>query len=128
MAIKPPAWAKGAHPTTNGWMKGRELLVARKISQAEIDEWNGIAPAPKAAPTAPVVVTKTNDQMLSTPETIIPIDMFNNKSQKHEEEVSSDIDNMSKRELEVFARTKGVELDRRHSKKSLLSLVKGIVG
>ena len=32
MAIKPPAWAKGAHPTTSGWMKGRELLGKNNIS------------------------------------------------------------------------------------------------
>jgi len=104
MAIKPPAWAKGAHPTTKGWVKGRELLVAKKISQDDIDEWNGtlgqpvpIAPTPKPEP-KPVV-----------------------------KEDFSEVENMSKRELEEFARTKGVELDRRQSKRSLLNIVKDIM-
>jgi|TARA_B110000259_G_C14021379_1_gene403195 hypothetical protein len=104
MAIKPPAWAKGAHPTISGWMKGRELLVAKTISQSDIDEWNGtlgqpVPPAPKPEP-EPVVVV---------------------------EEDFSEIENMSKRELEEFARTKGVELDRRQSKRSLLTIVKDVM-
>jgi len=43
MALKPPAWAPDAVPTTRGWARGNEILVARKISQAEIDEF--FAPA-----------------------------------------------------------------------------------
>lgn len=117
MAIKPPAWAKGAHPTISGWMKGRELLVAKTISQSDIDEWNGtLGQAVRATPA-----------LNPTPKTTISVDDFNNKNQKHEEEVFPEIENMSKRELEEFARTKGVELDRRHSKRSLLTIVKDIM-
>lgn len=106
MAIKPPAWAKGAHPTTSGWMKGRELLVAKTISQADIDEWNGTLGQP--VPIAPTPTPRPE------PEPVV-------------EEDFSEIENMSKRELEEFARTKGVELDRRQSKRSLLNIVKDIM-
>ena len=60
MAIKPPAWAKGAHPTTSGWMKGRELLVAKTISQADIDEWNGTLGQP--VPICPNSNSKSQSQ------------------------------------------------------------------
>lgn len=39
--IKRPSWAKGAHPTVNGWVKNGELLKSQKISQKDIDEFNG---------------------------------------------------------------------------------------
>ena len=59
MTIKPPAWAKDAIPTAKGWKhpKRNEILVNKKFTQAEIDEYLGVAPAPKPTP-EPVVETK----------------------------------------------------------------------
>lgn len=37
--IQPPKWARDAQPTLNGWMKKGELLLARKHTQAQVDEW-----------------------------------------------------------------------------------------
>lgn len=49
MAIKPPAWAKNAVPTLKGWKhpKRNEILVNKKFTQAEIDEYLGVKPEPK---------------------------------------------------------------------------------
>lgn len=50
MAIRPPSWCQGAVPSLRGWESpDGELLVARKHTQAEIDEYQGIpvVPAPK---------------------------------------------------------------------------------
>ena len=46
-----------------------------------------------------------------------------------EEEVlteASPLEEMSKRELEDYGRTMGIELDRRHSKESLIEELKGV--
>jgi hypothetical protein len=42
--IKAPNWQKDAIPTRNGWVHPRrnELLLARPISQADIDEYLGV--------------------------------------------------------------------------------------
>lgn len=41
MKLNPPNWQKNARLTTKGWMhpSRNELLVARKTSQAEVDEY-----------------------------------------------------------------------------------------
>ena len=59
MTIKPPAWAKNAIPTTKGWKhpKRNEILVNKKFSQEEIDEYLGVAPAPEPAPEPESVVS-----------------------------------------------------------------------
>jgi hypothetical protein len=56
MAIKGP---KGAIPTLKGWVSPKgELLKAQKMTQEQIDEWNGKGkPAPvKAAPPVEKVI------------------------------------------------------------------------
>jgi hypothetical protein len=46
--IEAPKWAKDAVPTTRGWAKGNEVLIVRKFSQEEINEWYAAqAPEPK---------------------------------------------------------------------------------
>lgn len=37
--MKAPNWAKDAYPTTRGWFKGKEHIIARKYTQAEVDAW-----------------------------------------------------------------------------------------
>ena len=41
--IKAPNWNKTAYPSTKGWhdRKTGELILSRKISQSEVDEFNG---------------------------------------------------------------------------------------
>ena len=49
---------KNAHPTLNGWVSSKgELLKSQKISQIQIDEWNGVgvfSPIPAMLTEAPV--------------------------------------------------------------------------
>ena len=42
--LTPPAFKKDAVPSTRGWHDPRtgELLIARPMSQAEVDEYNGV--------------------------------------------------------------------------------------
>lgn len=129
MAIKPPAWAKGAHPTNEGWMKGRELLKAQPFTQAEIDEWYDV-PA-KAA----LLLASAKGAVKPTPRPLREVVDDPNPAPTptpapqplHEEAPSSDLSKMSKKELELVARDSGVELDRRLSKKKLLETVRGIL-
>jgi len=49
MAIKAaPKWAKGAVPTSRGWERNGEILIARKHSAADLKAWEE-ANAPKPA-------------------------------------------------------------------------------
>mgnify|MGYP000751552177 CR=1 FL=1 len=59
--LKAPAWAKNAVPTVRGWQnpKTGELLMARKHSVRQVEEWHSsnkvvVEAAPKSAP-APIV-------------------------------------------------------------------------
>jgi len=73
-----------------------ELLLCAKLSKDQIAEWNGEVVAITVAPSAGDNAPGRN------------------------------FDGMTKRELESLAREKGVELDRRRTKKSLLETVKGL--
>lgn len=51
--IKPPAWAKDAVPTLQGWKhpKRKEILVKQKLTQQQIDEYLKVKNwAPPSAP------------------------------------------------------------------------------
>ena len=78
-------------------------------------------PTPVAVPSKPAeaIAPELAPEMISEEET----------EEETKEETESDsgdisIDEMSKRELEEYARTVGLELDRRHSKSSLLDELK----
>ena len=89
MAIKPPSWCSRAVPTTRGWKHWAtsEILLNKSFTQEQIDEFYG-------------VTTKAEPEVVAVPE-----------------EAPSELDAMSKRELEALGREHGVELDRRSSKK-----------
>lgn len=57
MAIKPPAWAKDAVPTPKGWKHPRrnEILLPRKFTQDQIDEYLGVSKSPPLPPEPPPV-------------------------------------------------------------------------
>lgn len=101
--IKPPAWQKDAVPTLVGWKhpKRNELLLPKKISQAEIDEYLGVSTAPPPAP---------------DPEPVKAVEVD-----------EDDLDSMSKMELEALGREHGVELDRRQKKSTLVERMKGLL-
>jgi len=105
MAIKPPAWCTGAVPTLRGWEApdGSELLVARKHTQAEIDEYNGIP----VAPPKPVV-----EQKVSEPEMLNEAPM-NNVS----------LDKMTKTQLVALGEQLNLELKPSWTKQTILNKI-----
>lgn len=62
MSIKAPAWvvAKGGIPTTKGWKhpSRNEILLPRKFSQAEIDDYLGVKPTKKKKALKPAPAIK----------------------------------------------------------------------
>ena len=96
MPLKGP---RGAVPTPRGWMNPNtnEILSVRKFSQAEIDEFYGVDTS-KPEPTVEMLVEAPR----------------NNAS----------LEEMSKSELEALGMEHGVDLDRRYSKKKLISALK----
>jgi len=117
MAIAPPNWAKGAVPTTRGWTHARtgELLVARPISQADVDQW--MIENTETEPAEGYQKLDNNFQ----PQTLT-------ESPTTEEEFAEEhLEDMSKVELEELAREHGVELDRREKKSTLIGKVKSLI-
>ena len=103
MAITPPAFQKDAVPSLKGWHhpKTNELLKSQRISQGEIDEFNGVVEVTEVE--EEIVVDSTND-------------------------IPDDIEGMTKRELEEYAREHlDVELDRRKGRKTLLNQVAELI-
>jgi len=108
--IKPPSWKKDAVPTPKGWKhpKTSELLLPKKLSEADIAEYMGTAVTLTESPTS----AKEHAQ-----EHVEPIEVV-------EDDVLED---MSKAELEELGREHGVELDRRQKKSTLVSKVKNLL-
>ena len=105
MAISGP---KGSSPTHRGWVSaGGELLKAQKIGKAAITEWHMLNSSGGA--------TEEQVQDMITEGKI--------QAAMADHELSS----MSKKQLEDLGREHGVELDRRQSKKSLVTQMKGII-
>ena len=108
--LKPPSWKKDAVPTPKGWKhpKTSELLLPKKISEAEIAEFMGTAVTLTESPTS----AQEHAQ-----EHVEPIEVV-------EDDVLED---MSKVELEELGREHGVELDRRQKKSTLVGKVKNLL-
>ena len=118
MTIKPPAWCRRAVPVPHGWKHWAtsEILLPKTFTQEQIDEFwaekDGAA-AP-VAPPAPQPFVAADDKAT--------VEGKWDAAMKDQE-----LDSLSKRELETLGREHGVELDRRQSKKSLISQMKGII-
>jgi len=108
--IKPPSWKKDAVPTPKGWRhpKTGELLLPKKLSEADIAGYMGTAVTLTEAPTS----AQEHAQ-----EHVEPIEVI-------EDDVLED---MSKVELEELGREHGVELDRRQKKSTLVGKVKNLL-
>jgi hypothetical protein len=42
--IKAPNWQPNATPTTSGWVHKGELIKSQRISESDINAYNGVAP------------------------------------------------------------------------------------
>lgn len=107
--IKAPGWCSHAIPTTRGWKHPRtsEILKKRAIHPHDIAAWhraNGSEPT--AEPVAPL-----EEHYEVEVEDIAP----------------TNLDTMTKVELEAMGREMGVELDRRKSKAVLLAQLKELM-
>lgn len=149
MAIKPPGYAPFAVPTLNGWEDPNtgEVLVSRRHTQEQIDEWHGI-PTITESKKLDVEITKPKDPLQHSHDDGTKHSheggdkehhhhddgtMHNHHGgempHSHDEEndwwvSDSELKAMSKKELELLGREHGIELDRRRRKADLIKELK----
>ena len=107
MAISPPNFQKDAIPTPQGWRHPRtnELLVSRKISSEDINEYYGIKPEVTMLKESPTTFEEAKDELIT----------------------EDDLESKTKLELEAIGREHGVELDRRKNKSDLIEELKEVI-
>ena len=119
MAISPPNYQKDAVPTMRGWTHPRtgELLKAQRLTQEQIDEYNGVSTA-QTLTESPV----TEEEFAAE-----HLDAIESEYDEEEYWTEEDIDGMTKLELEELGREYGIELDRRHNKEVLVEQLKAVM-
>ena len=107
MAITPPNFQKDAIPTPQGWRHPRtnELLVSRKISSEDINEYYGIKPEVTMLKESPTTFEEVKDELIT----------------------EDDLESKTKLELEAIGREHGIELDRRKNKADLIEELKEVL-
>ena len=107
MAITPPNFQKDAIPTPQGWRHPRtnELLVSRKISSEDINEYYGIKPEVTMLKESPTTFEEAKDELIT----------------------EDDLELKTKLELEAIGREHGIELDRRKNKSDLIEELKEVI-
>ena len=107
MAISPPAFQKDAIPSPQGWRHPRtgELLVSRKISQAEIDEFNN-------PPSMTEWIPNEVDDVI-----------YEEDEDWEEEEIN--LDSMTKAELIETAEEWEIEIDPKATKAAIKEILEG---
>ncbi len=107
MAISPPNFQKDAVPTPQGWRHPRtnELLVSRKISSEDINEYYGIKPEVTMLKESPTTFEEAKDELIT----------------------EDDLESKTKLELEAIGREHGLELDRRKNKADLIEELKEVI-
>lgn len=116
MAIRPPSWCSKAVPTTRGWKHWAtsEILLNKRFTQEQIDDFwaekNGTAAAPMEDLTDLITEGKIQAEMI--------------RMEREESSETTDLESMSKMQLETLGREHGVELDRRLTKKTLVEQMK----
>ena len=111
MAISPPNYQRDAIPTPRGWVHPRtgELLVSRKISESAINEYLDIAPEPQMLKESPTNFEEAKVELMT------------------EDNLPSEYQDMTKKELEILGREHGIELDRRKNKADLIEELKEVI-
>ena len=107
MAISPPNFQKDAIPTPQGWRHPRtnEILVSRKISSEDINEYYGIKPEVTMLKESPTTFEEAKDELIT----------------------EDDLESKTKLELEAIGREHGIELDRRKNKSDLIEELKEVI-
>ena len=143
MAITPPNHQKDAVPTPQGWKHPRtnELLVARKITREQIDEYYGVEPEVQVLTEAPTNLEEAKEELMTDMSKLeleakgrehgIELDRRKSKDDLIEELQEAmdedDLESKTKSELEAIGREHGVELDLREKKTTLIDKLKGII-
>jgi len=111
MAILPPNFQKDAVPTPSGWRHPRtnELLVSRKITSDQIDEFYGVKPTVAMLKESPTTMEEAKAELIV------------------DDTLPSELGSMTKIELEAVGREHGVELDRRKNKADLIQELKEVL-
>tara|TARA_Y200000002_G_scaffold197620_1_gene163227 strand:- start:186 stop:521 length:336 start_codon:yes stop_codon:yes gene_type:complete len=111
MAISPPNYQRDAIPTTRGWThpRTRELLISRPMSQSAIDEYLGVSPEPQMLKESPTNFEEAKEELMV------------------EDNLPSELEKMTKLELEAKGREHGIELDRRKNKADLIEELKEVI-
>ena len=103
MPITPPKYAKDAIPTRKGWVSPKgELLVSRKFTAEQIDEFYGVSP---------VQITEV------TPEPA-PVQQLNEAPVNN-----TSLNDMTKAELKALAEQYGIEVPSFANKAKLVELI-----
>lgn len=107
MAISPPAFQKDAIPSPQGWRHPRtgELLVSRKISQKEIDEFNN-------PPSMTEWIPNEVDDVIY-------------EEDEDWEDAEIDLDSMTKAELIETAEDWEIEIDPKATKAAIKEILEG---
>ena len=107
MAISPPNFQKDAIPTPQGLRHPRtnELLVSRKLSAEDINEYYGIKPEVTMLKESPTTFEEAKDELIT----------------------EDDLESKTKLELEAIGREHGIELDRRKNKSDLIEELKEVI-
>ena len=107
MALSPPNFQKDAIPTPQGWRHPRtnELLVSRKISSEDINQYYGIKPEVTMLKESPTTFEEAKDELIT----------------------EDDLESKTKLELEAIGREHGIELDRRKNKSDLIEELKEVI-
>ena len=132
MGISPPNFKKDAIPTPQGWRdpNTNELLVARKISLGEINEYFGFTPPVKKPSNEPKVTAYSHVQS-RTQEDVATL-----SDNAHEDDANwhsgcasnKSHEDMTKDELEAKGREHGIELDKRKSHEDLVEELEAHLG
>lgn len=108
MALKPPNWCKDAVMTRKGWKHPdrNEILLRKKFTQAQVDEWNGVTPSTAVEEVEEVLEPDIDDVT----------ELLDEEWTQKSEEFNS----MTKDELEAYGREHGIELDKRRVKADMI--------
>lgn len=113
MTIKAPKWvvAQGGIPTPKGWKhpKRNEILLGKKFTQAQIDDYLGVASTPATPTPAPTGA----------------LDWYT--KDVNQDGAIDDLESLTKNELEELGRDNGVELDRRKSRSTLIDQMRSVL-
>lgn len=111
--LKPPHYAKDAIPTRKGWVRRGELIVSRRHTQSQIDQYmNSLKPQVEAPKPQPVVEQKEHEvQPMTLTESPVNEDQYR-------------LEHMTKSQLAELADRHGIDVDMSDRKDQMIATLK----